>query len=129
MTAVEVKPVKVFTRDEPCTKIDLFNCFRRGAKYVSRPVVETRGEIGVNSQKYLLRESYARMLAQGNIDFLALTPKGEVWLSKGILRYLELHPDESDKVEQPLPTVTPKQAPAEAKRPSVRVVVRRARGG
>lgn len=113
---VEVKPIKVFSREEPCTKIDLFNCFRRGGKYVPRPVVETRGEIGENSPKYMLREGYARMLAQRGIDYLVLTEKGEAWLTRGVRRYVEIHPAEAEKLEQPLPA-----------QHTVKVVVRRAR--
>lgn len=106
MAAIDVKPVKVFTRESPCTKVDLYNCFRRGDGFIPRPTVQTRGEIGENAPKYLRREGYARLYEANGIDCLELTDEGEAWLLSGLARYLEMHPEEVANLEQPYPGVT-----------------------
>lgn len=86
------KPVKVFSREEPCTKVDLFNCFSRGGVYVPRAIVEARGEIGVNAIKYLVKKDLAEITEEGNVAYWVLTDEGETWLSEGLARHLVLHP-------------------------------------
>lgn len=87
------KPVKKFTRDQPCDKVDLFLCFNRGGRFVRRALVEARGEIGVNAMgKYLKPKGYAREYEEANVDWWELTPAGEAWLTKGLARHLELNP-------------------------------------
>lgn len=112
MPLLDVKPIREFSRDQPCTKVDLWNTFRRGHAFVARPFVEARGEIGINAPKYLRREGYAVMVEKDGIDYLALTEKGRAWLTSGLLRYLELHPEETPKLEQPLPGNTEARARA-----------------
>ena len=103
MPLLDVKPVREFTRDQPCTKVDLWNAFRRDGRFVSRAFVEVRGEIGINAPKYLRREGFAIMVEEKGIDYLCLTKTGVDWLTRGVVRYLELHPEEMAKLEQPLP--------------------------
>lgn len=104
------KPVKVFTRDDPCTKVHLSNCFTQGGRYVARAVIEARGEIGVNAIKYLLREGYATAYESVGIDWWRLTPDGEAWLAKGLARHLELHPEDARElsITRTLPATTPR---------------------
>lgn len=92
------KPVKTFTRDDPCTKVDLHNCFVSGDSYRPRAVVEARGEIGVNAIKYLLREGYAVAEERGGVEYWELTENGHEWLRKGLARHLELHPGDASLV-------------------------------
>ena len=93
---------KVFSREEPCTKIDLFNCFFKLGKYVDRMVIEAHAEIGLNAKKYLFREGYAALTTERGVEYYRLTQDGREWLSKGVLRYLELHPERAlDCVESP----------------------------
>lgn len=106
MAGVIVKPVKVFTRENPCTKVDLWNCFRRGAGFVKRAVVESRGEIGLNAPKYLLREGFTRAFEQEGIDYIELTPHGEQWLTDGLERHLKKHPGDRRKCRD-LPGAVP----------------------
>lgn len=94
MSGVEVKEVKVFTRDNPCTKVDLWNCFRPKDNFEPRPVVEARGEIGLNAPKYLLREGYAMAYTMKGIDYYELTTTGQQWLTRGLVKHLEKHPDD-----------------------------------
>lgn len=89
------KQVRVFTRDDPCTKVHLHNCFCQGGKFVPRAVVEARGEIGVNAIKYLLREGLATATTKAGVDYWTLTTEGQAWLTKGLARHLELHPEQA----------------------------------
>lgn len=99
MSKINAKPVKVFSREEPCTKVDLHNCFYLGGGApLSRAVVEARGEIGLNAIKYLKREGYAIEHETDGVDYWTLTPEGVEWLRKGLARHLELHPADASLV-------------------------------
>lgn len=115
----DFKP-KVFTRDNPCTKVDLHNCFFRGGRYVNRPVIEAKTEIGENAPKYLIREGLVVLRDIGGVDTYCVTPKGDQWLRTGIVRYLELHPERLKDCTFPPPGV--KHAQAVAKKVAARVV-------
>ena len=91
--------IKIFTRDNPCTKVDLHNCFIGPNGYQRRRVVEAQGEIGLNSPKYLLREGYAVYRSDRGVDYYELTPSGEAWLRDGLERHLKRHPDDRAKVK------------------------------
>lgn len=103
--ALKPLPVRVFTRADPCTKVDLHNCFiSPGGSYLMRPVVEARGIIGLNAIKYLIREGYARTVHDVGIEYWQLTAAGRTWLSEGLQRHLELHPDDAKRVRGRIPT-------------------------
>ena len=91
----------VFTRDNPCTKVHLHNCFYRGGRYVNRPVVEAKAEIGENAPKYLIREGYVNVRLIGGVDYYVLTPAGDQWLRQGVHRYLTNHPDKISECREP----------------------------
>ena len=88
---------KVFTRDEPCTKIDIWHAFANefGKLGFRRRVIDVRTVIGINTPKYLLREEYIGHFTVAGVDYYALTETGEKWLTEGLLRYLEMHPDKA----------------------------------
>lgn len=93
------KPIRVFSRDEECTKVDLHNCFYLdGTSPVRRAVVEARGEIGVNAIKYLKKKDYAEQYEAEGVDWWELTEEGQEWLKSGLARHLELHPEDAGKV-------------------------------
>lgn len=94
---------KHFTKDNPCTKVDLHNCFYRGGRYVNRPVVEAKTEIGENAPKYLIRENLVVVREIAGVDTYVLTPEGDSWLRTGILRYLALHPERAKDCKFPPP--------------------------
>jgi hypothetical protein len=96
---INPQPVKVFTREDPCTKVHLFNCFNAPSGFRPRAVVEARGEIGINAIKYLLRQGYAEAFEGAGADWWKLTAEGEQWLTTGLQRHLELHPEERSLVE------------------------------
>jgi hypothetical protein len=96
-----VEPTRVFTREDPCTKVHIWNCFI-GPKGLatSVPVVTSRSKIGLNTPKYLLREGYIDRFTEAGVEYYIVTPSGEEWLRKGLKRHLELHPDERAEVVQ-----------------------------
>ena len=118
---------KVFTRDNPCTKVDLHNCFYHGGQYVNRPVIEAKMEIGENAPKYLIREGLVVLRTIGQVDMYCVTPKGDQWLRTGIVRYLELHPERLEDCTFPPPGVkhaqtVAKKAAAKAAKASAKPV-------
>lgn len=98
----DYKPA-VFDRANPCSKVELHNCFFKKGAYVSRRLVEAQTIVGVNAPKFLMRQGYAVLQAERGVDYYALTREGRDWLSTGLLRYLELHPERAiDCVELPI---------------------------
>lgn len=91
---------KVFTKENPCTKVDIHNCFYDPVlgRYQRRAVVEARGVIGLNTPKYLLREGYAVYRSEANVEYYELTPPGVDWLRKGLEAHLQRHPDDRSKL-------------------------------
>ena len=93
-----IKPTKVFTREQPCSKVDIWNCFITAKGLAPVMVVASRGEIGLNVPKYLLKNEYLEAYTEKSVDYYRLTPSGEEWLRKGLNRHLELHPGEVENV-------------------------------
>lgn len=123
MATVKLTPkaVREFTREDPVTKVHLFNCF--GPKpYRPRAVIEARGEIGINAIKYLVKNGYATTYCMRSVDYWELTTAGHEWLEKGLLRELELHPERVRALHYPAPV----KRTAAVKRPAARRVSRRA---
>lgn len=102
-----MKAARVFTRDDPCTKVHLWNCFHDEAgQWTARPLVDAKMEIGDNAPKYLMREGYMVQRIANGIDWYELTWRGKDWLRQGTMRYLELHPDKVVDCRHP-PVKTP----------------------
>lgn len=97
-----MKPA-VFTRESPCTKVHIWNCFRQGGKFVSVPVVHAQSIIGVNTPKYLLREGYATAVARKGIDYYTLSRAGESWLQSGVIKHLQRHPSDQSLLMESIP--------------------------
>lgn len=91
--------VKVFTRENPCTKADIWECFvgDRGFRSVSIPIA--RSIIGANTPRYLDREGYISVSRVRNTDFYTLTEKGKRWLIDGVRSYIRNHPSEANSVK------------------------------
>lgn len=98
MSAIQGLPVKVFTREAPCTKVDIFLCFSKGGEYVKVPVIQGRGIIGLNTPKYLIKKGLMYEMTQGGIDYWHLSMAGEEWLTAGLARHLELHPEDASRL-------------------------------
>lgn len=88
---------KVFSRENPCTKADLWKCFYRNGDFVRVPVIESRAIIGLNAPKYLIAKGYAVMRhdKKAGVDLYQLTESGEVWLSKGYAAYVKANPEQA----------------------------------
>lgn len=115
MSTIHAKPVKVFSRDLPCTKIDILNCFHGPEGYRPRPTVETRGEIGENAPKYLSKKGYMRTYQRNWVDYQELSETGKRWLEDGIKSLLRREPGELRKIAH-LPVGLRQDAPASAPR-------------
>jgi hypothetical protein len=85
---------RVFTRDNPCTKKDLWVCFRdeRGFKKVQ--VAQAHAIIGVNAPRVMERNGYVVKETYRSAEWYALTFEGEQWLLRGIQSYIRNHPSE-----------------------------------
>lgn len=101
-----MKEARRFTRESPCSKVDIWNGFRRGSGFPAIPVVEAKSFTGDNAPKYLAREGYLRAFTAGGVDFYQLTPEGISWLLKGIHRYVDLHPEAAVDLQHPIPPLT-----------------------
>lgn len=107
-----MKPeVRTFTRENPCTKKDLWQCFRGPTGYRRVLVAVAYSQIGVNAPRVMERQGYLVKNATPQGDFLTLTESGRQWLDKGIRAYVKNHPSERDDIqyldtEQPARRVT-----------------------
>ena len=88
-----MKPeVKEFSRDHPCTKLDLWNCFKgiRGWRRVQ--IDQAHAVIGVNAPKYMKGKGYLNHVESKQTEYYRLTEEGAKWLDKGMRSYLRNHP-------------------------------------
>lgn len=96
-----MKPkVAVFTKDNPCTKKDLWCCFKRERNGFSKVQVDdAHSIIGVNAPRYMEQKGYLVCSKQDSGDFYCLTPDGSRWLIDGIQRYVKNHPSERGDIQ------------------------------
>lgn len=88
-----MKPIaKRFTRDNPCTKLELWQCFRSATGFRRVPVVEAHAIIGVNVPRIMEREGRMVRVEKQGIEYYELTTDGGEWLLQGFNRYLKNHP-------------------------------------
>ena len=103
----------VFTKDKPCTKAELWRCFRadphnkRGLEvfrltspggFWSVQVDEAHAIIGKNAPRYMESKGYLVVDRTPRSEFYRLTPAGEDWLINGIKAYAKNHPVEAAKL-------------------------------
>lgn len=98
MHSVEVLPVKLFSRTDPCTKVHIHNTFWQDGAYRARPVLEGRGIMGLNAIKYMRKNGLVEFVEFKNVDYWQPTEKGIEWISSGLARHLELHPEDAHLV-------------------------------
>ena len=116
-----MKEARKFSRDDPVTKVELFNALFDGHTFVECPVIDFKMQCGDNAIKYLMREGYAYTVSKNNVDYYGLTPIGEQWLREGLARFLVLHPDRAADVKRPTKR---SETPS---RPAIKRIVRRSR--
>ena len=129
MSRVIPLPVKVFTRDEPVTKVHMANAFWNGKQFIPRAIVQTRGIIGLNAPKYLIREGLARIVTAQDVDMLELTPSGQRWLTEGLAKHLKRHPEQAADLSHKPPHTAVKRATTAAPAPAGTMAARRPRIG
>lgn len=86
--------VKTFTRDRPCTKKDLWVCFRDARGFRKVQVAQAHSVIGLNAPRVMERNGYLVKETYRNAEWYALTFEGEQWLLRGIQSYVKNHPAE-----------------------------------
>ena len=77
-------PVRQFTKENPCTKVDLWNCFRSKRRFTAVPIVKAQEIIGRNVPNHLVNQGFATR----DDEKIRLTSEGEEWLKKGAERYI-----------------------------------------
>lgn len=84
---------RVFDRDQPCTKLEIWNCFRapRGFKRVQ--VDKAKAEIGANAPRAMLRNNYLETYTENGVEYYQLTEIGIEWLRLKFINYLRNHPE------------------------------------
>lgn len=97
-----MKDAAKFTRDNPATKVHLWNALNPTGSFAAVPVVQAKMVMGDNAPKYLLKNEYIRTFTRGEVDYYQLTPDGIEWLKKGLRRHLELHPEQASDLVIPL---------------------------
>lgn len=87
---------RVFSRDDPCTKKHLYECFwdTEGMRFRKVLVTEALSLIGRNAPRYMLGTGYISLEVTPRAEFYRLTEAGEEWLLRGIASYAKNHPDE-----------------------------------
>jgi len=97
-----MKPeVRVFDKQNPCTKIEIYNCFRGPRGYRSVQVDVAHSLIGTNVPRVMERDGKIIKDRQPRGDYYELTEYGEEWLDKGIRSFLRNHPSRLDEVQYP----------------------------
>lgn len=99
-----MKPkVKKFTKDEPCTKAHLHNCFADAdGNYQPVQVNIAKSIIGANAPRHMADKGYVVIETVDNETVYKLTDSGQQWLLDGVRQWRKLHPD-SPLLEKPIP--------------------------
>lgn len=92
-------PVKRFTRGNPCTKLDIWNCFRAKSGFVAVDMFLAQSMIGLNVPRVMERNGYLRLEHGPKALCYVLTEEGEAWLDRGMRSFLRNHPARADEVK------------------------------
>lgn len=87
-----------FTKDNPCSKKHIHNCFATPTGYVPVPVVDAQAEIGLNVPRVMERAGRLKRTNNRGVDYYELTAEGKKWLVAGIKAYVKNHPLEAKHV-------------------------------
>ena len=80
--------VKTFSRENPCTKKDLWSCFRDAQGFRKVQTAQAHALIGINAPRVMERNGYLVRATRRGIDWFVLTAEGEFWLTRGIQSYV-----------------------------------------
>ena len=89
--------VAVFTKSNPCTKIEIWNAFRGRRGFKQAEESEVLATIGKNVPRVLVNEGRAERFKTARGDFYRLTPEGQEWLMVGLRRYLRNYPEKAKR--------------------------------
>jgi len=104
---------KVFAKDKPCTKFDIWQCFYGSSGFRIVQVDEAHAVIGLNVPRVMEREGRLEKVEHRRQECYVLTEDGEAWLLKGFRNYLINHPSAWHLVEHvPSDWKRPGNAPA-----------------
>lgn len=95
---------KQFSKDHPCTKIELYNCFfgvdsTQDDVARSSDITRAKAIIGRNVPSRLIQAGHAEMTIVGGEQHIALTVEGQAWLLHGTQRYLKNQPERARDIE------------------------------
>lgn len=96
---------RVFTKNDPCTKIHIFNCFHGpgSVRYedgtVSSNIVRAKSYIGRHVPYRLRAAKRAELVLVDGEAHLRLTPEGVHWLWHGTKRYVKNNPSKAGDIE------------------------------
>lgn len=86
--------IRIFTREKPCTKKDIWLAFRRRTGFAILQVDKAHAEIGVNVPRGMEKEGRLVRITVKGVDYYKLTQEGQDWLLRGMASYIRNHPSE-----------------------------------
>jgi hypothetical protein len=92
------EPAK-FSKENPCSKFELWQCFRSRRGFAAVQVNAAEAVIGVNAPKYLRRKGYLVRENRADKDVYVLTEEGKEWLLKGFRSYLIRYPEMRERAK------------------------------
>lgn len=90
---------KVFSREAPCTKMHIWNCFRARSGFRIVEKQEARSIVGANAPRVMLKEGRIEEVEHKGKSCLRLTKKGQAWATNGVTAFLRNHPDQKGDVK------------------------------
>ena len=94
-----MKPaVRRFSKSDPCTKADFWRCFRGRNRFRSVPVAVAHGIIGDVAPRNWIKHRWIERVEVNREECYRLTGEGEQNLIKGIVAYLNNHPDKAGDI-------------------------------
>lgn len=86
---------RVFSKAQPCTKKEIWQCFRSERGFRRVQVDQAHAIIGLNVPRVMERNGYLFVNRSAMADHYELTPAGMEWLRAGIQAYARNHPSEA----------------------------------
>lgn len=101
-----MKPeIRIFTKDSPCSKADLWRCFHPYRSFATVPIAEAQAIIGANAPRGMEQHKRLQRVEVRGVECYRLTSSGEAWLIAGMLGYAKNHPLEALQINNlPSPT-------------------------
>ncbi|MCK5307112.1 MAG: hypothetical protein KAJ73_00740 [Zetaproteobacteria bacterium] len=88
-----MKPqVRKFTKEDPCTKLEIWNCFRSQRGFLQIQIAVAESIIGENVPRFMIKEGRLEWVEEDHIEYYRLTDEGRKWLLRGFANYLKRHP-------------------------------------